>query len=176
MLILSSTFLSSNLCFFDILYSRSTSILLPNIFMKSLFLFPYRPITDVAIGLSHITSIITSVVPDAHASRGSGVNQSKATGNTRLGKSEGRHQILNSSNCGTSLSSAPSSGVHLFSSDPDFVPSQDSCLASAQGTIKHEVEMQCIPVEQMADTSVEGKSFAGRLHTLTGILSLLFKT
>ncbi|XP_022871870.1 GBF-interacting protein 1-like isoform X4 [Olea europaea var. sylvestris] len=109
---------------------------------------------------SYETTSFASVVPDAHASRGSGVNQSKATGNTRLGKSEGRHQILNSGNCGTSLSSAPSSGVHLFSSDPDFVPSQDSCLASAQGTIKHEVEMQCIPVEQMADTSVEGKSFA----------------
>ncbi|KAL2547752.1 Kinase-related protein of unknown function [Forsythia ovata] len=136
-----------------------------------------RPITDVANGPSRITSPSTSAVPDAYASGGRGVNQSKATGNTSLGKSEGPpvdanrnpttalglrdiygHQILNSSNRGTSLSSAPSSGVRLSSSDPVFVPSQDSCLASSLGTIKHEVENQCIPVEQMADTSVEGKS------------------
>ncbi|CAI9772589.1 unnamed protein product [Fraxinus pennsylvanica] len=136
-----------------------------------------RSITDVANGPSRVTSLSTSVVPDGHASGGRGVNQIKETGNTRLGKSGGPpvdanrnpttalgprdgHQILNSSNRGTSLSSAPSSGVHLSSSDLFVVPSQDSCLASALGTIKHEVESQRIPVEQMADTSVEGKSFA----------------
>lgn len=134
-------------------------------------------ITDVANGPSRVTSLSTSVVLDAHASGGRGVNQIKETGNTRLGTSGGPpvdanrnpttalgprdgREIMNSSNHGTSLSSAPSSGVHLSSSDLFVVPSQDSCLASALGTIKHEVESKRIHVEPMVDTSVEDKLFA----------------
>ncbi|KAL4555339.1 hypothetical protein LXL04_037957 [Taraxacum kok-saghyz] len=60
----------------------------------------------------------------------------------------------------TSASPSPSPGVYLSEKDPILMPSQDSRLPVAVGTIRREVGSQRTPVDQVQDTPLEIKSTA----------------
>ncbi|KAL2474411.1 Kinase-related protein of unknown function (DUF1296) [Abeliophyllum distichum] len=138
------------------------------------------PITALSNGPSGMSS--TSVLHETHATASRGVNQSDSTGDASTGKLEGLlplsspidstknpdvtpgtwdihgHRMLKSSNSSTPTSSATSSGAHFSSSDPVLFPSQDIRPPSAMGTIRHEMDSQRTPVEEIAVNPTEGKS------------------
>ncbi|KAL2455304.1 Kinase-related protein of unknown function [Forsythia ovata] len=138
------------------------------------------PITALSNGPSGMSS--TSVLHETHATASRSVNQSDSTGDASTGKLEGLlplsspidstknpdvapgtrdihgHRMLKSSNSSTPTSSATLSGAHFSSSDPVLFPSQDIRPPSATGTIRHEMDSQRTPVEQIAVNPTEGKS------------------
>ncbi|XP_055810709.1 GBF-interacting protein 1-like isoform X4 [Solanum dulcamara] len=122
-----------------------------------------------------------SVLPDAHASAGRGIKQSEPTAGAGSIKSEEPLQspshdanrsprvsaatmdmlgqkIPNSSNSSTSFSSPPSSGAYFSASDPVLLPSHDSRLPGAVGTIRREVSIQRAPFEHLPTSSNGSKT------------------
>lgn len=65
-----------------------------------------------------------------------------------------------SSNCSASVTPASSSGGYFSASDPVLVPSHDSRISHAVGTIKREVGSQRTPVENNEITHAESRSAA----------------
>lgn len=65
-----------------------------------------------------------------------------------------------SSNCSASVTPASSSGGYFSASDPVLVPSHDSRISHAVGTIKREVGSQRTPVENNEITHAESRSVA----------------
>ena len=66
-----------------------------------------------------------------------------------------------SSNCSASVTPVSSSGGYFSASDPVLVPSHDSQISHAVGTIKREVGSQRTPVENDEITDADSKSAAG---------------
>ncbi|XP_075084008.1 uncharacterized protein LOC107832478 isoform X5 [Nicotiana tabacum] len=122
-----------------------------------------------------------SVVHDAHASAGRGIKQSEATAGAGSVKSEEplhspSHDVIksprvsvgtrdtlgqkmpNSSNSSTSLSSPPSSGAYFSASDPVLLPSHDSRLPGAVGTIRREVGGQRVSSDHVPTNSIGSKA------------------
>lgn len=73
-----------------------------------------------------------------------------------------RQPTPSSSNCSASVTPASSSGGYFSASDPVLVPSNDSWITNAVGTIKREVGSQQIPVENNETIHIESKSDAGK--------------
>lgn len=118
------------------------------------------------------------------------VNQSYATGDASTRKVEGllplpspidstknhdvahgirAHQMLKSSNSSAPILSGTSSGAHFSSSDPVLLPSEH-----VRPPIRHEMDSQCTPVEQIAVNPTEGKSASGRICAPIRISIFLF--
>ncbi|CAA3014114.1 Hypothetical predicted protein [Olea europaea subsp. europaea] len=129
------------------------------------------PVTALSNGPSGIS---TSVLRETHVTASRVVNQSYATGDASTRKVEGllplpspidstknhdvahgirAHQMLKSSNSSAPVLSGTSSGAHFSSSDPVLLPSEH-----VRPPIRHEMDSQCTPVEQIAVNPTEGKS------------------
>ncbi|KAG8387169.1 hypothetical protein BUALT_Bualt03G0225200 [Buddleja alternifolia] len=141
-------------------------------------------IAGVSNGPSGITTQSTKVMHHA----GEGAKQSSATGNASMSKLEGppsltspidsfkkpiapwakdiqQHKMLDLSNSGTSIPSAPASRSYFSSSDHVTLPSQDVPLPDAVGSTRRELESQRTPVELISDDFTGSKPASARIST-----------
>lgn len=139
-------------------------------------------ITVMADGPAVTTTRNTSVVHTSHSTVASDVihaDLSASTDANKLGNSPSPSIDANknpsiafgtgdtcgrptpgSSNCSASVTPASSSGGYFSASDPVLVPSHDSRISHAVGTIKREVGSQRTPVENNEITHAESRSAA----------------